>query len=351
MKRHKLSARAILIAGSLLLPFSLSAEETPATAPAALAAEVEIKDPVAVVNGKDISKADLEKAFAEAVGAAGIDPAMLAADQKLAGYRQLLEDMIVDELVSAKADSIKVTDEEVEAELEKIKSQFPSAEVFEEQLKQSGQTPEQLSVMVKDGMKQSRWIESQIEGKVEVTEEDAKKFYDENTEEFAQPEQVQASHILFLVPEDATPEVVKEKEDAAKAALERANKGEDFTALAKELSEEPGASESGGDLGFFTKDRMVPEFAEAAFTQEKDAIGGPVKTDFGFHVIKVTDKKPAGTLDFDEVKEQLAGFLQENKRRDAVREVVDGLRSDAKVQVNLPEVDPAAPSATGPGEN
>ncbi|MFY8217379.1 MAG: peptidylprolyl isomerase, partial [Chthoniobacterales bacterium] len=125
-------------------------------------------------------------------------------------------------------------------------------------------------------------------------------------------------------------------------ALERAKKGEDFTALAKELSEEPGADQSGGDLGFFTKDRMVPEFAEAAFTQEKDAIGGPVKTDFGFHVIKVTDKKDAGTMSFDEVKEQLIAFLKDGKRREAVRTVVDGLRSDSKIEINLPEPSPAA---------
>lgn len=345
MKSYISSVRALCVASSLVLPFSVFAADAPTDAAPAAAtpsATIDLKDPVAVVNGKEISKADLEKAFADAVGAAGIEPGMLSAEQRLAGYRQLLDDMITDSLVSAKAESITITDDDVKAELEKIKSQFPSPEVFEEQLKQSGQSPEQLADMVKAGMKQRKWIESQIEGKDAVGEADAKKFYEENTSEFEQPEQVQASHILFLVPEDATPEVVKEKEDAAKAALERAKKGEDFTALAKELSEEPGADQSGGDLGFFTKDRMVPEFSEAAFSQEKDAIGGPVRTDFGFHIIKVTDKKPAGTLPYDEVKEQLVAFLQDGKRRDAVRDVVEGLRSDSKIEINLPEPAPAA---------
>ncbi len=349
MKSTTSSVRAILVAGSLALPLSIFAADpaTPAApvAPAVESQPVELKDPVAVVNGEKISKAELEKAFSEAVGAAGVEPGMLSPDQRIAGYRQLVDDMITDKLVAKKAEGIEVTDDEVKAELEKIKSQFPSPEVFEEQLKQSGQTPEQLADMVKAGMKQRKWIESQIEGKDAVVEADAKKFYEEKTEEFAQPEQVQASHILFLVPEDATPEVVKEKEDAAKSALDRAKKGEDFTALAKELSEEPGADQSGGDLGFFTKDRMVPEFAEAAFSQEKDAIVGPVKTDFGFHVIKVTDKKAAGTMSFDEVKEQLMAFLQNNKRQEAVRGIVEGLRSDAKIEVNLPA---PAPSAEAP---
>jgi parvulin-like peptidyl-prolyl isomerase len=362
MKSYIPSFRAILIAGSLTLPASIIAADipapaapktAPAPAPAAEAPALDLKDPIAVVNGEKILKSDLEKAFAEAVSAAGIEPAMLSADQRIAGYRQLLDDMITDKLVSAKAGSIEITDADVKAEIEKIKSQFPSPEVFEEQLKQSGQLPDQLSEMVKTGMQQRKWIESQIEGKVAVVEADAKKFYDENTSEFAQPEQVKASHILFLVPEDATPEVVKEKEEAAKKALERAKKGEDFTALAKELSEEPGADQSGGDLGFFTKDRMVPEFAEAALTQEKDAIGGPVKTDFGFHVIKVTDKKDADTMSFDEVKEQLMAFLQDGKRRDAVRTVVDGLRSDSKIEINLPEPSPeaAVPAPAVPAGN
>jgi peptidyl-prolyl cis-trans isomerase C len=345
MKSTITSARAILVAGSLVLPLSIFAADPAApAAPPTSAAEsqpIELKDPVAVVNGEEISKADLEKAFAEAVGAAGVEAGMLSAEQRIAGYRQLVDDMITDKLVAKKAESIEVTDDDVKVELDKIKSQFPSPEVFEEQLKQSGQTPDQLGEMVKAGMKQRKWIESQIAGKDAVVEADAKKFYDENTEEFSQPEQVQASHILFLVPEDATPEVVKEKEDAAKAALERANKGEDFAALAKELSEEPGADQSGGDLGLFTKDRMVPEFADAAFSQEKDAIGGPVKTDFGFHIIKVTDKKPAGTMSFDEVKEQLMSFLQNNKRQEAVRSIVEGLRSDSKIEVNLPKPAPS----------
>ena len=90
--------------------------------------------------------------------------------------------------------------------------------------------------------------------------------------------------------------MVNQKLKAAQGAEARAKKGEDFTALAKELSEEPGAKESGGDLGFFPKDRMVPEFAEVAFSEKVGEISDPVRTQFGWHVIKVTEKKPAGTL-------------------------------------------------------
>ncbi len=112
---------------------------------------------------------------------------------------------------------------------------------------------------------------------------------------------MKASHILFLVKKEDSEDVVKAKLAAAKKAATRAKK-EDFTKLAKELSEEPGAKESGGDLGYFSKDRMVPEFADVAFNQKMNTVSEPVRTQFGWHVIKVTDKKPAGTLPYDQVQ-------------------------------------------------
>jgi len=112
--------------------------------------------------------------------------------------------------------------------------------------------------------------------------------------------------------------------------------GEDFTKLAKELSEEPGASESGGDLGFFPKDRMVPEFAEAAFAQKVGDISKPVKTQFGWHVIKVTDRKEAGTVPFDQVKEQVVSYLKSTNQREAVEAVLNKLKESAKIETFLP---------------
>jgi peptidyl-prolyl cis-trans isomerase C len=166
--------------------------------------------------------------------------------------------------------------------------------------------------------------------------------------EFEHPELVRASHILIRVPEDADEKTVAEKKKAADAALERVtSKKEDFTAVAKEVSEEPGAKESGGDLNFFPKDRMVPEFANAAFAMKKGEISKePVRTKFGWHVIQVTDRKDSGTMPYDEVKGQVGAYLEGGKRREAVRNVIDTLRAEAKVENKLPEA-PAAPAPAG----
>ena len=171
----------------------------------------------------------------------------------------------------------------------------------------------------------------------DVTEEQARAFYDSNISEFKQPATVRASHILIAIKAGAGANVVKQKKDAATKAWSRANAGEDFNALAKELSEEPGAAESGGDLGFFPKDRMVTEFAEAAFALNVGEISKPVKTQFGWHVIKVTDKKEAGTVPFSEAKEQIITYLQGVNRKEAVQGVLDKLKNSANIEIFLPK--------------
>ncbi len=304
-----------------------------------------LKDPVATVNGQPIPKAQLEEAFNAAVQASGVKPEDLSEEQKMGGYRQILDELIMDKLVANAAAGETVTDAEVAAEIDKLKKQFPDEATFEAQLQQVGQSPEKLATSMKTMLQQQRWMQSQVKDAGSVPGGEAQKFYDSNKAEFENPEMVKASHILFMVNKDDSEEVAKKKEEAAKKALARAKKGEDFNKLAKELSEEPGAKETGGDLGFFSKDRMVPEFADAAFSQKPGQVGGPIRTQFGWHVIKVEEKKPAGTTPFEEVKEQIEAYLKSMKQREAVQGVLKQLRDGAKVETTLP---PAAPSAAVP---
>jgi peptidyl-prolyl cis-trans isomerase C len=339
-------------------PAGTSSESTPAEpTPAATStpsgqgsASVELQDPVAVVDGEKISKAQLTEAFDRAVQMTGVKAADLSAEQKTEGYRQILDELITEKLVSKASAGVEVPQSEIDAQIAKIKAQFPSEEDFNKQLAHVGQTPEQLSEAIKKMLQQQKWLESQIAGKTEVTEEEAKKFYETNKAEFEQPETVKASHILFRVSKDDPEDVVNKKLEAAKTAETRAKKGEDFGALAKELSEEPGAKESGGDLGFFPKDRMVPEFAEVAFSQKVGDISDPVRTQFGWHVIKVVDKKAAGTVPFDEVKTQLIAYLKAKKQEEAAQALLKSLRSSAKIETTLPAPAPEA-SPTEPAAN
>lgn len=164
------------------------------------------------------------------------------------------------------------------------------------------------------------------EAKKAATPEAAKKLFDDTVKTLKPEEEVHARHIL--VPEEAE----------AKAALARLKKGEDFAKVAGELSKDPGSGKEGGDLGWFAKDRMVPEFAEAAFKLDKGQLSEPVKSQFGWHVIKVEDKRTKPLPSFDEVKPQIDQYLV----RKAQQDIIVALRDKAKVE----RLDKPAASAT-----
>jgi peptidyl-prolyl cis-trans isomerase C len=167
------------------------------------------------------------------------------------------------------------------------------------------------------------------EAKAAVTDEAMHKVYDTAVKDMGKEEEVHARHILVAT------------EDEAKAVLADLKKGVDFATLAKEKTKDPSGKANGGDLGYFTKDQMVPEFAETAFKLPKGQLSDPVKTQFGWHIIKVEDKrmKPAPT--YDQVKPQLEQFVV----RQAQAEMISKLRADAKIEkIPQPGDKPAAPA-------
>jgi len=154
------------------------------------------------------------------------------------------------------------------------------------------------------------------EGKAAVTDQAMHQVYDEAVKQMGSAEEVRARHIL--VPSEVE----------AKAVLVEIQKGTDFAELAKQKSKDPGAAAQGGDLGYFTKDQMVPEFAEVAFKLEKGQVSEPVKTQFGWHVIKVEDKRSKPVPEFDKVKDQVETFVM----RKAQGEYIAKLRDGAKIE-------------------
>ncbi len=339
-----LAASLALAASSLIAadPPQKNQPAPKAEAPAAKAAP--LPETVAVVDGDPIKKAELEAAFANVLAAQQIPAASVPEEQRAMGYRMILDEMIIDKLLIKRSAEIKVPEEEVTAQFERIKANFGTEEKLQEQLKAAGQTVEKVKIGMRERLRQERWINEQIKGKDTVTDAEAEDFYKKNPEQFKAPEQVRASHILVKVEEDAKPEVVVEKEKAAQAIAARVKKGEAFDKLAKELSEDPSAKQNSGDLDFFTKEAMVPEFSNKAFSMKKDEISEPVRSQFGYHVIKVTDRKDAETVTLEKAKPQLLTFLQRQKKQTEIEKVVKELRAKAEVKVNLPEAPAPAPA-------
>ncbi len=319
-------------------------EEEQATTP------VDLPEVVAEINGKPITREEFQKTLNEVFGAMGLQPSMLPAEQQTLLYRQFIEDLITDRLIDQAAEKTEVTDAEVDAELAKIAQQYGSQERLVEELSATGQTIDDFKTRMKRLLRQRKWMDSQTPEAAAVTDAEVEKFYQENISEFAQPEVVRASHILIRVDENADEATVAAKQKQAAELAAKAKAGEDFAALATEFSEDPTAKQNAGDLNFFPKDRMVPEFAEAAFSAEVGSISEPVRTQFGWHVIKVTDKKDAQTLPLEQVKADIAEYLKDSQQQKAVEAVIADLRSNADVKINLPDA-PAPATPAGSGED
>jgi peptidyl-prolyl cis-trans isomerase C len=180
-------------------------------------------------------------------------------------------------------------------------------------------------------------------GKEALTDAEMHKVYDEAIKQASEEKEVHARHILFRTPA-GDEKGSKEAEDKIKAVIVRLKKGEDFAKVAGEVTEDPSGKANGGDLGYFTKDQMVPEFAEAAFKLDAGQISDPVKTQFGWHVIKVEDKRAKQAPKFEDVKPQIENFVT----RKAQAELVTKLRAEAKIErMDKPakaEDKPAAPA-------
>ena len=167
----------------------------------------------------------------------------------------------------------------------------------------------------------------QTVGKSALTDEAMHKVYDDAVKGIGEQPEVHARHILIRAAA-GDDKASKDAEDKIKAVIVRLNKGEDFAKVAGEVTEDPSGKTSGGDLGYFTKEQMVPEFADVAFKLDKGQISAPVKTQFGWHVIKVEDKRMKPPPSFDEVKPQIEQFVV----RKAQADLVTKLRGDAKIE-------------------
>jgi peptidyl-prolyl cis-trans isomerase C len=181
-------------------------------------------------------------------------------------------------------------------------------------------------------------------GKDALTDEAMHKVYDEAVKQIGDEKEVHARHILFRAAA-GDEKASKEAEEKLKAVIARLKKGEDFAKVAGEVTEDPSGKANGGDLGYFSKDQMVPEFSEAAFKLEQGQLSEPVKTQFGWHVIKVEDKRVKPAPKFEEVKPQIENFVV----RKAQAELVTKLRADAKIErMDKPAKTDDKPAASTP---
>lgn len=180
----------------------------------------------------------------------------------------------------------------------------------------------------------SEFLKREVAQKVTISENDLKSYYDGHKDEFKAPETVRARHILIKVASGESEENKKKAREKMEGILAKIKAGESFETLATELSDDPGSKQKGGDLGFFARGRMIKSFEDAAFSLKPGEISGIVETPFGYHIIKVEEKKEAGLEPFEKVKDRISQKLLQEGIRSKVSEFIDKAMKDAKAEVH-----------------
>jgi peptidyl-prolyl cis-trans isomerase C len=280
----------------------------------------------------------------------------LAPEQLAALDRRVLDQLIQIQLLQSKATAADKAAGKALAEkrFEEAKTRLGTEEALSRQLKLMGTTREEVIAKWTETATAEAVIKREL--KVSVTDDDAKKFYEDNPAKFEEPEMVRASHILLMTQDPKTGSELTDEQKAAKkkqmeGLLKRARAGEDFAKLAKEYSEDPGSKDKGGEYKF-PRGQMVPEFEAAAFTLNTNQVSDIVTTRYGYHIIKLLEKIPAQKTPYAKVSSDIKDGLAQQAMQKQMPDYMSKLKSDAKVEIldeklKATEPAPGAPPPAG----
>jgi peptidyl-prolyl cis-trans isomerase C len=303
--------------------------------------------PMATVNGVAISQENFNFEFQQEIGRRAQGGQPVNEEMIPMVQQQVRERLIEEELLyqDTQAQGIVVGDQRVADELAGIKQRFPSEEEFQTALTTLKTSEDELKRKIQRSFA-IRELISKLVADVHVTDEEIKTFYDGNPSLFVAPEQVQARHILIKVAPEAEADQKKKARQKITAVQKKIKSGEDFAGLAQTYSEGP-SSVKGGDLGFFQRGQMVKPFEDAAFALKKDEVSDVVETRFGYHLIQVTDRRPEGTISYEDAKPRIAQNIKKEKDGQIVREHIKKLRAKADIQPQSVAAPPAKPTTGG----
>lgn len=252
----------------------------------------------------------------------------------------ILEKMIDRELLASVANkaATSVPKEEIDKIKEQMLQRFGDEENMKAKLAEAGLTMEGLMKQIEADLSIKYYIRDEISNKLEVSDSELQKAYDENPEKFGTPTAVSARHILIKVDPNASPEETEAAKNKAQQVYEKTKADKaDFSAIAREMSDDKGSATTGGNLGVFTKGKMVKEFEDTAFSMNEGDISKPVKTQFGYHIIKVDKRREGKIVPFNNIKEQVKNTLIRERQVSGVENKLKELRTSSNVVIELPQ--------------
>ena len=246
------------------------------------------------------------------------------------------EKLVVAKLLDDKVKeaNIVVTEEQAMDELKKAlaeQEEPKTIEEFKKELAARKESFEEIMQKIRTAISYEKLFEPYIAGKINISDSDANSYYALHTKEFETPEQVRASHILISVKETDSNEVKAQARAKIETILAKLKAGADFAELARTDSNDTGSAKNGGDLAFFSKGIMTEPFEKVAFELKPGQISDIVETEFGYHIVKVTDRKDAETIPFEDVKEQIIKNLKRDKEDKLAEKYIKSLKDNAKI--------------------
>ncbi|MBE9503557.1 MAG: peptidylprolyl isomerase [Proteobacteria bacterium] len=285
---------------------------------------------IARVNGVELKKTDLERVY-EAVAAQSKMTGDGKSDTEIINFA--LGELIDAEVLKQETEkkNIVPSAEEIDKEIENIKSQFPDIETFEKTIAEKGVTIEKIRENIVTQLAMRDMLAKEVETDITIAKSEIEKFYNDNPTYFQTQESMKASHILIKVEEGADEKAVTEARKKIDAILKELKAGGDFAEIAKKSSEGP-SGPNGGDLGYFGSGQMVKPFEDAALALNVGEVSAAVKTQFGFHVIKLTDKKDGGITPLNEVSESIEIYLKRAESGKRYAKFIERIRSTANIE-------------------
>jgi peptidyl-prolyl cis-trans isomerase SurA len=251
--------------------------------------------------------------------------------------RKVLDQIIEDKLIEqeAKRSGIRVTAKELELALEEIRHRNNATpEDLEKAIAKEGLTLEAFKKQIEKQIQRMKLIQWAMKAEKKGGEKELVQFYLKNVERYRTRETYRPQHILFIVPKGASPAQVQEAKAKCRKTLEKIHRGEDFGEMALLYSEDVSAKDR-GDLGFFKKGELLPSFEKEALRLKTGEVSGIVRSDFGFHIIKMMDRKGGDPVPFEEVRERVVQDYQEDEAERALKQFISTLRQKSIIEVRL----------------
>jgi len=290
---------------------------------------------IAMVNGTTLHERDLQgmvEAVWRASGSVGAPPEG-DLDLRKRAFAQLIEyELLYQEGLTLGSQEMEKVEKGVEETVGRAEREVGGEEKLREQLAKEGLTLEQARSNLKRNLLVQANVELKVLSKVQVSREELSAYYQNHADQYQHEDLVAARHILVRVLQGASEEEKKKALDKISALRKELLEGKDFAEVAKTSSDCP-SRVRGGDLGYFSKGTMVPEFEEIAFALKEGQVSEPVQTQFGYHLILVHGKRPAGIWPFEEVKEQIERDFRNEKTQAAFNSHIQNLRQGAKIEV------------------